>query len=71
MSANLEAMILVKQGALLTSTQLLRKAGKTDTITSEKNRIRLLIGHTIFFASEKNRMTNETASHQRQTIFIR
>ena len=50
-----------------------RKAGKTDTnfLTCEKNRIRLLIGHTIFFTSEKNRMTNEIASHERETTFIR
>ena len=49
-----------------------RKAGKPDTnfLTCEKNRIRLLIGHTIFFTSNKNRMTNEIASHQRETIFI-
>ena len=71
MSANLEAMTLVKEGTLQTFTLYYfawppRKAGKTDTnfLTSEKNRIRFLIGHTIFFNSEKNRMTNEMASHQ-------
>ena len=50
-----------------------RKAGEPDTnfLTCEKNRIRLLIGHTKFFTGEKNRMTNEIASHQRETIFIR
>ena len=78
MSASFEAMILVKQGTLQTFTLDYfawspRKAGKTDTnfLTCEKNRIRLLLGHTIIFTSEKNRMTNEIASHQRETIFIR
>ena len=47
-------------------TRILGKQG-----TMQKNRIRLLIGHTIFFTSEENRMTNEIASHQRETIFIR
>ena len=49
-----------------------RKAGKNDTkfLTCEKNRISLLIGHTIFFTSEKNRMTNGIGSHQRETDFI-
>ena len=62
MSANLEAMIL---GPLQTFTLSYfawppRKAGKNDKnfLTCEKNRISLLIGHTIFFTSEKNRMTN-------------
>ena len=36
----------------------------------KKSRTRLLIGHTIFFTSEKNRMTNEIPSHQRETTFI-
>ena len=40
-------------------------------LACEKNRIRLLISHTILFTSEKNPMTNEIASHQRETIFIR
>ena len=60
MSANLEDIILWKKGTLQTFTLNyftwpLRKAGKTDTnfLTCEKNRISLLIGHTIFFTSEK------------------
>ena len=83
MSANLEAMILGKHSPLQTFTlsyfawrdihsQLLRKAGKNDTnfLTCEKNCISLLIGHTIFFTSEKNHMTNGIGSHQRETDFI-
>ena len=77
MSANIEAMILVKHGPLQTFTLSYfalppRKAGKNDTnfLTCEKNRISLLIGHTIFFTSEKNRMTNGIGSHQRETDFI-
>ena len=42
----------------------------TNFVTCEKNRISVLIGHTIFFTSEKNRMTNEIGSHQRETDFI-
>ena len=34
-------------------------------LTCEKNGIRLLIGHAIFFTGQKNRMTNEIASYQR------
>ena len=77
MSANLESRILGKQGRLQTSTLNYfalppQKVGKIDTnfLTCEKNRIRLLIGHTIFFSSEKNPMTNAFAPHQRDTIFI-
>ena len=77
MSENLEAMILGKQGTLQTFTPSYfawppRKAGKTDTnfLTCEKNRISLLIAHTIFFTIEKNRMTNGIGSHQRETNFI-
>ena len=71
MSANLEAMILGKQRTLPTWPP--RKAGKTDTnfLTFEKNRSWLLIGRRIFFTSEKNRRTDEIASLQRETVFIR
>ena len=67
MSVNLEAMILGEQETLQTFTlnyfaRPSRKAGKF--LTCEKNRIRLLIGYTIFFTGENNRMTNEIASHQ-------
>ena len=67
MSANLEAMILGKQETLQTFTLNYfawppRKAGKTDTNS--------LIGHTIFFTSENNRMTNEIAFHQWETNFL-
>ena len=44
-------------------------AVKSDTIffTSEKkkNRMGLVIGHTIFFTGEENRMTNGIASQKR------
>jgi len=39
----------------------------TNLLTEEKTLIRLLIGHTIFFTSEKNRVTNETAFHEKYT----
>ena len=74
MSANLEAMILGKHGPLQTFTlsYFAWQAGKNDTnfLTCEKNCISLLIGHAIFFTSEKNRMTNGIGSHQRETDFI-
>ena len=65
---NLEAML---EFTATSNCQLM--AGKSDTIffTGEKNRIRLVIGHTIFFTSEKNWMTNRIGSRQREIIFIR
>ena len=63
MSANLEAMTLGKQGTLKTFTlnyfaRPPPKAGKT--------------GHTIFFTNEKkNRMTNEIASQDPNTIKVK
>ena len=48
------------------------KGGKTDTIffTSEKFRLRPVIGRTIFFTSDKNRPTNQVRSSYWRTIFI-
>ena len=60
MSANLEAMILGKPAGNVTNihSQFVHMTAPKGG----KSRFRLLIGHTIFFTSEKNRMTNEIAS---------
>ena len=44
---------------------------KSDTsfFTSEKDRIGFVIGHTIFFTSEENRMTNRIASQKKLDDF--
>ena len=44
--------------------EALLKGGKTDTIffTSEKFRLRPVIGRTMFFTSDKNRPTNQIRS---------
>ena len=77
MSANLEALTLVKEETLQTFTLYYfawppPQAGKTDTnfLTSEKSRIRFLICHTIFFTSEKNRMTNKKIDLIKERIFL-
>ena len=48
-----------------------RKAGKTDTnfLTCEKNRISLLIGHTIFFTSEIQGYNICTSNDNMMTLF--
>ena len=48
------------------------KGGKTDTIfvTSENFCLRLGIGHTVFFTSEKNRTTNHIACTLQRIILI-
>ena len=60
MSAYLKSMILIKQGTLQTFALIYfawppPKTGKADTnfLTRDQSRIRLLIGHTIFFTTEK------------------
>lgn len=52
--------------AVLAFTGTYEMAVKSDTVffTHEKNRIGLVIGHTIFFACEENRMTNRIASQK-------
>ena len=48
------------------------KDGKTDMIfvTSENFRLQLVIGHTVFFTTEKNCTTNQIAGTLQWITFI-
>ena len=78
--ANLEAMILVKQGSECCNHSLSITSHDHPERREKPIRIFSLVKKIVsgfwlviryFFTSEKNRITNEIASHQRETILIR
>ena len=68
-SANLE---LLEEDAMVRLVNPSVKGGKNGTffVASENFRLRLVIGHTVFFTSEKNRTIKQIACTLQRIIFI-